>query len=59
MAVLSLPNTESLQPTAMGVTFRSGQTYIFNATWDSVRGTVLKRATLTNGTPAVAPVKRR
>ena len=55
LSVLSLPNTESLQPTAMGFTLKSGRTYIFNASWDSVHGTVLNRATTMNGTPALAP----
>jgi hypothetical protein len=55
LGVLSLPNTESRQPTAMGLSLRSGRTYIFTATWDSVRGSVLQRSTTMNGTPAVAP----
>ena len=57
LGVLSLPNTESRQPTAMRLTLRSGRTYIFTATWDSVRGTVLKRSTSASDTTAVAPAK--
>jgi hypothetical protein len=58
LRVLSLPNTESLQPTASGVSVRSGRTYIFTATWDSVRGTVLKRSTTASDTTAVkTPMK--
>jgi len=53
LGVLSLPNTESRQPTAIGLTLRSGRTYIFTATWDSVRGTVLKRSTSASDTTAV------
>jgi len=53
LSVLSLPNAESLQPAAIGLTLRSGRTYIFTATWDSVRGTVLKRSTSASDTTAV------
>ena len=53
LGVLSLPNTESRQPTGIGLTLRSGRTYIFTATWDSVRGTVLKRSTSASDTTAV------
>jgi hypothetical protein len=53
LGVLSLPNTESRQPTGMGLTLRSGRTYIFTAQWDSVRGTVLKRSTTASDTTAV------
>jgi hypothetical protein len=53
LGVLSLPNTESRQPTAISLTLRSGRTYIFTATWDSVRGTVLKRSTSASDTTAV------
>lgn len=55
LGVLSLPNSESRQPTVVGLTLKSGRTYIFNASWDSVRGTVLTRSTTMNGTPALAP----
>ena len=58
LKVLSLPNVESLQPTAAGLTAKSGRTYIFTATWDSVRGTVLKRSTTASDTTAVkTPMK--
>ena len=58
LRVLSLPNTESLQPTAIGLSARSGRTYVFTATWDSVRGTVLKRSTTASDTTAVkTPMK--
>ena len=53
LSVLSLPNTESRQPTAIGLTLRSGRTYIFTAAWDSVRGTVLKRSKSASDTTAV------
>jgi hypothetical protein len=53
LSVLSLPNTESRQPTGMGLTLRSGRTYIFTAQWDSVRGTVLTRSTSASDTTAV------
>ena len=58
LRVLSLPNAESLQPTAISLSARSGRTYIFTATWDSVRGTVLKRSTTATDTTAVkTPMK--
>lgn len=58
LGVLSLPNTESRQPTALGLTAKSGRTYIFTATWDSVRGTVLKRSTTATDTTVVkTPMK--
>jgi hypothetical protein len=58
LRVLSLPNTESRQPTAFGLTAKSGRTYIFTATWDPVRGTVLKRSTTATDTTAVkTPMK--
>jgi hypothetical protein len=53
LSVLGLPNAESRQPTAIGLTLRSGRTYIFTATWDLVRGTVLKRSTSASDTTAV------
>jgi hypothetical protein len=58
LGVLSLPNTESLQPTPIGLTAKLGRTYIFTATWDSVHGTVLKRSTTASDTLAVkTPMK--
>jgi len=53
LSVLGLPDTESRRPTAMSLTLKSGRTYIFTATWDLVRGTVLKRSTSASDTTAV------
>jgi hypothetical protein len=58
LRVLSLPNVESLQPTAISLSAKSGRTYVFTATWDSVGGTVLKRSTTSSDTTAVkTPMK--
>jgi hypothetical protein len=53
LSVLGLPDIESRRPTAMSLTLKSGRTYIFTATWDLVRGTVLKRSTSASDTTAV------
>src|SRR5437588_10169403 len=50
LGVVSLPNTESRQPTATGLTLRAGRTYIVTATSASVRGHVMQRSISTNDT---------
>jgi hypothetical protein len=37
VTALALPNTESRRPTSFVVTVKSGQVYIFTATWESDR----------------------
>jgi hypothetical protein len=56
LTVLVLPNTEQRRPTAVGVTVRSGRTYIFTAGWDGTR-LVLRRSRTYVPTTAVPPVR--
>ena len=56
LTVLALPNTEQRRPTAVGVTVRSGRTYIFTAWWDATR-LVLRRSRTYVPTTAVPPVR--
>jgi hypothetical protein len=37
VTALALPNTEARRPTSMALTIKTGQVYIFTATWDSDR----------------------
>ncbi|HYR22743.1 MAG TPA: hypothetical protein VEP30_07470 [Chthoniobacterales bacterium] len=37
VTALALPNTQSRQPTSIGVTIQSGKVYIFTATWEGDR----------------------
>jgi len=45
LTVSPMPNVERRRPTSLGVTMRSGRTYIFTATWEPDRGVVLRRTT--------------
>ena len=45
LTVSPMPNVERRRPTSLGVTMRSGRTYIFTAMWDPDRGVVLRRTT--------------
>jgi hypothetical protein len=56
LTVLALPNTEQRRPTSVGVTVRSGRTYIFTAGWDATR-LVLRRSRTYVPTTAVPPVR--
>jgi hypothetical protein len=49
LSALPLPNTQLRRPTSMGLTIRSGHTYVFTAGWDADR-LVLRRSTLSNAT---------
>ena len=49
LTALALPNTQIRRPTSMGLTIRSGHTYVFTAGWDADR-LVLRRSTLSNAT---------
>ena len=52
LTVLAMPNTESRRPTAMRLTVRSGEIYIFTAGWQSDE-LVLRRSTSYSPTTAV------
>ena len=56
LTALALPNTEQRRPTPVGVTVRSGRTYIFTAGWDANR-LVLRRSRTYVPTTAVPPVR--
>src|ERR1700730_949262 len=56
LTIQALPNTEIRRPTSMGLTVRSGHTYIFTATWESDR-VVLRRSASASDTSRVRPVK--
>src|SRR2546428_12976819 len=49
LTVLPLPNAQLRRPTSMGLTIRSGHTYVFTAGWDADR-LILRRSTLSNAT---------
>jgi hypothetical protein len=56
LTIQALPNTEIRRPTSMGLTVRSGHTYIFTATWESDR-VVLRRSASASDTSQVSPIK--
>ncbi len=45
LTVSPMPNVELRRPTSLGVTMRSGRTYIFTAMWEPDRSVVLRRTT--------------
>jgi hypothetical protein len=45
LTVSPMPNVELRRPMSLGVTMRSGRTYIFTATWEPDRSVVLRRTT--------------
>ena len=49
LTALALPNTQIRRPTSIGLTIRSGHTYVFTAGWDADH-LVLRRSTLSNAT---------
>src|SRR2546428_1417656 len=57
LTVLGLPNIDFRRPTSIGVTVRSGHTYIFTAVWESDRGAVLRRSKSASDTTQVPPVR--
>jgi hypothetical protein len=56
LTIQALPNTELRRLTSMGLTVRSGRTYIFTATWESDR-LVLRRSASASDTSQVPPIK--
>jgi hypothetical protein len=56
LTIQALPNIELRRLTSMGLTVRSGRTYIFTATWESDR-VVLRRSASASDTSQVPPIK--